>query len=315
MRALCVALLLLLLPGAGSGRRARQPSYDMLVAQLKVGQHGDRLSGAALRPRRAAGLQSLRRAGRSRQGRSDPRDGGERSRHGRRRSRTRSSRATTPTSTPMRRSPPSFERRGERDEAAFELAVANGLLALDPQVGRRHDARDRLCRDRRRGGIQPPRRDGRAGGEANRSSRPRAVRSMRSKWSIPQTASAAPSISTSAGCSTRWPASAARRRRRNYGFSSNALAEGICPLPVIGGRLGDLAYVRLRPDPGRSRLSQPMSASLIGRWGSSAFRLSTTPASMSLTGSRFSSESARRPFQHGVRGRGGTIFWAALPAD
>src|SRR6187402_1819267 len=33
------------------------------------------------------------------------------------------------------------------------------------------------------------------------------------------------------------------------------------------------------------------SASLIGRLGSSAFRLSTTAVSMSLTGSRFSSES------------------------
>ena len=37
-----------------------------------------------------------------------------------------------------------------------------------------------------------------------------------------------------------------------------------------------------------------MSASLIGRLGSSAFRLSTTPVSMSLAGSRFSSDSAPR---------------------
>ena len=37
--------------------------------------------------------------------------------------------------------------------------------------------------------------------------------------------------------------------------------------------------------------------------------------SMSLTGSRFSSESAPRPFHHGIRGRGGTIYWAALPSD
>src|SRR5271167_1688923 len=57
------------------------------------------------------------------------------------------------------------------------------------------------------------------------------------------------------------------------------------------------------------------SASLIGRLGSSAFRLSTTAVSMSLTGSCFSSESAPRPFQHGIRERGGTIFWAALPSD
>src|SRR5437660_12548478 len=33
--------------------------------------------------------------------------------------------------------------------------------------------------------------------------------------------------------------------------------------------------------------------------GSSAFRLSTPPVSMSLTGSRFSSDSAPRPFHHG----------------
>src|SRR5712671_1693624 len=44
-----------------------------------------------------------------------------------------------------------------------------------------------------------------------------------------------------------------------------------------------------------------MSASLIGHSGSSAFRLSTAPVSMSLVGSRFSSESAPRPFHHGVR--------------
>src|SRR6185437_695268 len=36
---------------------------------------------------------------------------------------------------------------------------------------------------------------------------------------------------------------------------------------------------------------------------------------MSLTGSCFSSESAPWPFHHGIRGRGGTIFWSALPSD
>src|SRR5450759_5834986 len=56
-------------------------------------------------------------------------------------------------------------------------------------------------------------------------------------------------------------------------------------------------------------------ASLIGRPGSSTFRLSTTAVSMSLTGSRFSSESAPGPFHHGSRERGGTIYWAALPSD
>ena len=48
----------------------------------------------------------------------------------------------------------------------------------------------------------------------------------------------------------------------------------------------------------------PMSASLIGRFGSSAFRRSTNAVLMSLTGARFSSESAPRPFHHGVRGQG-----------
>ena len=50
------------------------------------------------------------------------------------------------------------------------------------------------------------------------------------------------------------------------------------------------------------------SASLIGQLGSSAFRLSTAAASMSLAGSCFSPESAHRPFHHGIRRRGGTIF-------
>ena len=58
-----------------------------------------------------------------------------------------------------------------------------------------------------------------------------------------------------------------------------------------------------------------MSASLIGRLGSSTFRLSAAAVSMSLTGSCFSSESAPRPFHHGIRRRGGTIFRATLPSD
>jgi hypothetical protein len=57
-----------------------------------------------------------------------------------------------------------------------------------------------------------------------------------------------------------------------------------------------------------------MSASLIGRLGSSAFRLSTGTVLMSVAGSRFSSESAPRPFHHGIRRRGGTIFGSALPS-
>jgi hypothetical protein len=64
----------------------------------------------------------------------------------------------------------------------------------------------------------------------------------------------------------------------------------------------------------RNSLSdKQMSASLIGRSGSSTFRLSPTAVSMLLAGSCFSSESAPRPFHHRIRGRGGTIFWAALP--
>src|SRR5262245_13567718 len=58
-----------------------------------------------------------------------------------------------------------------------------------------------------------------------------------------------------------------------------------------------------------------MSASLIGRLGSSTFRLSAVAVSMSLTGSCFSSESTPRPFHHGIRRRGGAIFTAALPSD
>src|SRR5215470_13132868 len=47
-----------------------------------------------------------------------------------------------------------------------------------------------------------------------------------------------------------------------------------------------------------SRANLVMSASLIGRLGSSAFRPSTTSVSVSLAGSCFSSESAPRPFSN-----------------
>jgi hypothetical protein len=70
---------------------------------------------------------------------------------------------------------------------------------------------------------------------------------------------------------------------------------------------------RLTPTRCLTFLISVMTASLIGRLGSSAFRPSTTAVSMSLAGSRFSSESAHRPFHHGIRRRGGTIFTAALP--
>src|SRR5262249_43999801 len=58
-----------------------------------------------------------------------------------------------------------------------------------------------------------------------------------------------------------------------------------------------------------------MSASLIGRLGQALSVLSTSAVSMSLTGSCFSSASAKGPFPHGMRGRGGTIYRAALPSD
>ncbi len=61
-------------------------------------------------------------------------------------------------------------------------------------------------------------------------------------------------------------------------------------------------------------LQQLMSASLIGRFGSSVSRLSISAASMSLAGSCFSSESAPGPFHDGIRERGGTIYGAALPS-
>src|ERR1700722_15821322 len=86
-------------------------------------------------------------------------------------------------------------------------------------------------------------------------------------------------------------------------------------LPSIGSLERDLRT--LRSPVGHSRRFRHVgceSASLIGRLGSSTFRLSTTAVSMSLTGSRFSSESAPRPFQYGIRGRGGTIFTSALPS-
>ena len=64
-----------------------------------------------------------------------------------------------------------------------------------------------------------------------------------------------------------------------------------------------------------SRIFGPMSASLIGRSGSSTFRLSAAAVLMSHAGSRFSSDSAPGPFHYGIRRRGGTIFCAALPSS
>jgi hypothetical protein len=58
-----------------------------------------------------------------------------------------------------------------------------------------------------------------------------------------------------------------------------------------------------------------MSASLIGRLRSSAFETIHHQVSMSLAGSCFSPESAARPFHHGIRGRGGTIYAAAFTVE
>src|SRR4029079_16336645 len=81
----------------------------------------------------------------------------------------------------------------------------------------------------------------------------------------------------------------------------------------IRGRGGTIYTAALPLD--ERKVQADMRTSLIGRFGSSTFRLSTIAVSMSLTGSRFSSESALRPFHYGIRGRGGTIFWTALPSD
>src|SRR4029450_4588530 len=68
--------------------------------------------------------------------------------------------------------------------------------------------------------------------------------------------------------------------------------------------------------PKRTSLVAPhMSASLIGRLGQALSDFPIATVSMSPAGSCFSSESALRPFHHGIRERGGTIYWAALPSD
>ena len=66
--------------------------------------------------------------------------------------------------------------------------------------------------------------------------------------------------------------------------------------------MGGLSFCSASDANGTSRRSRQVSdlvASLIGRPGSSTFRLSMTAVLMSFTGSCFSSESAPRPFHHG----------------
>ena len=104
---------------------------------------------------------------------------------------------------------------------------------------------------------------------------------------------------------------ATRSRRRGYRMNG-----GMSAWALFGQATGCLKWSLL--DQQRTNwilAGAGLSASLIGRSGSSTFRLSTATVSMSLAGSCFSSESAPRPFHHGIRGRGGTIFWAALPSD
>src|SRR6516225_7795463 len=97
------------------------------------------------------------------------------------------------------------------------------------------------------------------------------------------------------GSSTRFSLRSADVRKRCLllAHSGHFAAEFQCPL--LGAKR-------------TSRGPDAMSASLIGRLGSSAFRLSATAVSMSLAGSCFSPDSALGPFHHGIRGQGGTIF-------
>ena len=91
-------------------------------------------------------------------------------------------------------------------------------------------------------------------------------------------------------------------------------SDGVVVLTIRGGKVVK-ASVIAEPEPvAKPDHLKDTAASLIGHSGSSAFRLSTTPVSMSLAGSRFSPDSAPRPFHHGFRRRGGTIFRATLPS-
>ena len=83
----------------------------------------------------------------------------------------------------------------------------------------------------------------------------------------------------------------------------------------MGGVLLSRSQIRVIRDWAESAAVPATSASLIGHFESSAFRLSTVAVSMSLAGSCFSPDSAPRPFHHGIRERGGTIFRSALPSD
>jgi hypothetical protein len=110
------------------------------------------------------------------------------------------------------------------------------------------------------------------------------------------------------------PAQFMRTRPREEQSPGRSISHGSCLGSKSRKAPAEYLLSALPPKAATGR-SLSMSASLIGRLGSSAFRLSTISASMSLAGSCFSSESAPRPFHHGIRRRGGTIFRAALPSD
>jgi glucans biosynthesis protein len=74
------------------------------------------------------------------------------------------------------------------------------------------------------------------------------------------------------------------------------LGNGSMPVEVLSPRMSPRGTFQPR---------RAMSASLIGHSGSSAVRLSTASLRNRHQG----------PFHHGIRGRGGTIYRAALPSD
>ena len=90
---------------------------------------------------------------------------------------------------------------------------------------------------------------------------------------------------------------------------------GLCPLMAQSGHHAAKFQSLLLGVKRTSEECAAMSASLIGRFGSSAIRLLHRYRAMSLTGSCFSPESAPGPFHHGIRERGGPIFRAASPFD
>ena len=94
---------------------------------------------------------------------------------------------------------------------------------------------------------------------------------------------------------------------RGLRLCTTAKSGGRRPVRVNSGHAALKLQGPLYPPKQTSAERIGMSASLVGRLGSSTFRLSTAAVSMSLTGSCFSSESAPRPFHHGIRRRGGAI--------